>query len=306
MPCEQATIRYPATRAANPRRAAAVASALVSAICAGVVSAPHAQAGGAAGAVAFAPHRAVYEISLIRAVAGSGVSELEGRMVYELSGSACLGYTQKMRFVTRIEEPDGGKQVNDLRTSSWEAGSGEKLKFSLDQYHNEQLAEATQGDADRSGQGRSAVDVTLTKPDRKDLTLKPGVVFPMQHSRALIAAAKSGERVFAAELFDGSEKGERVYFTSAVIGDPVDGRQARDVLPDADEASLAGRRAWPVAISYFDVEKPAGDALPDYELSFLFFENGISTRLMIDYGDFAIRGRLAQLTMLPSGDCPSR
>lgn len=259
-----------------------------------------------ASAVAFAPHRAVYEITLLRAVAGSGIAELDGRMVYELSGSACQGYSQKMRFVTRIEEPDGGHQLNDLRTSSWEAGSGEQLRFSLDQFQNDQLAEATEGDADRLGTGRAAVDVKLVKPARKALTLKPGVAFPMQHSRALIAAAMSGERVFGAQLYDGSEQGERVYFTSAVIGDPVIGGKGDGKLPEAVAKPLAGLRAWPVAISYFDVAKPAGDALPDYELSFLFFENGISSRLMIDYGDFAIKGRLTQLTMLPSGDCEQR
>ncbi len=285
-------------------RRVAMACALSGALAAFVPGAVAiARADAVPAAIDFAPHRAVYEISLLRAVAGSGVTELEGRMVYELSGSACQGYTQKMRFVTRIEEPDGGQQLNDLRTSSWEAGSGEQLRFSLDQYHNDQLAEATEGDADRLGTGRAAADVRLVKPSRKKLTLKAGVAFPMQHSRALIAAARSGARVFSAQLYDGSEQGERVYFTSAVIGDPVEGRDVRGRLSDAVAGELDGRRAWPVAISYFDVEKPAGDALPDYELSFLFFENGISTRLMIDYGDFAINGRLAQLTMLPPAVC---
>ncbi len=41
----------------------------------------------------FAPHRAVYELSLADSTAGSGVSGVSGRMVYELSGSACDGYT---------------------------------------------------------------------------------------------------------------------------------------------------------------------------------------------------------------------
>ena len=45
------------------------------------------------------------------------------------------------------------------------------------------------------------------------------------------------------------------------------------------------------------------DALPTYELSFRFYENGVSSRLYIDYGDFAIRGELKELTFLDAGKC---
>jgi EipB-like len=41
--------------------------------------------------VVLAPHKAVYDFALARAAAG-GVSEMTGRMVYELTGSPCEGY----------------------------------------------------------------------------------------------------------------------------------------------------------------------------------------------------------------------
>ena len=73
----------------------------------------------AAGAVAaraddgpgLAPHRAVYEITLAKSNSGSGVSELTGRMVYELAGSSCEGWTQNMRFVTRSSNQEGAAQI---------------------------------------------------------------------------------------------------------------------------------------------------------------------------------------------------
>ena len=88
--------------------------------------------------VHFAPHRAVYEFTLTRTSAGSGVSEMTGRMVYDLTGSACEGYTQNMRFVTRTVNQDGSTQVNDLRSSSWEE-IGRKLRFSSSQYRDDRL-----------------------------------------------------------------------------------------------------------------------------------------------------------------------
>lgn len=269
----------------------------------GLMHMPSAHAAAPTGAVSFAPHRAVYDITLKDAAVGSGVAELSGRMVYELSGSSCDGYSQKMRFVTRIADREGLQQLNDLRTSSWEAAKGKRLRFSLDQYHNDELAEAIQGAAKRLGEGPAPVGVQLTKPARKDLTLKPDVVFPMQHSQGLMRAAKTGARVFSANLFDGSEKGEKVYFTNAVIGDATPTAEAANVTVKAVASKLQGLTAWPISIGYFDPAKTNTDALPAYELSFLFFENGVSRRLMIDYGDFSIRGQLAELTMLPVAAC---
>ena len=49
--------------------------------------------------------------------------------------------------------------------------------------------------------------------------------------------------------------------------------------------------AWPVSIGYFEPGSDNKDAVPVYELRFLFFENGVSRKLFIDYGEFAIRAR---------------
>ena len=78
------------------------------------ISNSHAQVGG--GAVHFRPHRAVYDFSFEHATPGSGVSDMTGRMVYALTGTACEEFTQNMRFVTRMTNQDGVAQVNDLRT----------------------------------------------------------------------------------------------------------------------------------------------------------------------------------------------
>jgi len=68
---------------------------------------------------------------------------------------------------------------------------------------------------------------------------------------------------------------------------------------------LAGLAAWPMSVAYFEKNKTARtDALPDYELSFVAFENGVSSRLDIDYGDFAVRGTLVEVAFLPASACP--
>lgn len=259
-----------------------------------------AQPGGAP--VVLAPHRAIYEITLDQARGGSGVSDLSGRMVYELTGSACEGFTQNMRFVTRMTNQEGAASLTDMRSSSWEDAIAKSFKFNSTQYRDAKLSETTEGDASR---GSKAVEgkVELTKPEKKGIALKSNVYFPIQHSIALIEAARKGDAVFQADLYDGSEKGAKTYATTSYIGrpQPVGYNKKLRVLANADK--LDSLRSWPVSISYFEEGAEKKDATPSYELAFLYFENGVSRRLFIDYGDFAIRGELKELTFLEPGKC---
>lgn len=252
--------------------------------------------------IGFAPHRAVYDITLARTAPGSGVADMSGRMVYELAGSACEGYTQNMRFVTELTNREGEAQVSDLRTSSWEDATGKRLRFNSTQFRDDQAVETTQGDAGRTT-GSAAVRVELTKPAKKKLDLGGQVYFPIQHSIALLESARAGKSVFAADLYDGSEKGEKVYQTSAFIGQRAAPGSAATPHGVTGAETLAKLASWPIAISYFEPGTEKTDALPAYELSFRFFDNGVSTRLYIDYGDFAILGELKELTFLDTSDC---
>ncbi len=255
-------------------------------------------------AVTFAPHRAVYEITLANSVAGSGVTDMSGRMVYELTGSSCDGFTQNMRFVTRMSNQEGAETINDLRTSSWEELAGKRLRFSSTQYQNEEIAEASQGDAVRN-KTTSGADVELVKPQKKKLALPANIYFPMQHAAALIQSAKNGQPNFAANLYDGSEKGEKYYVTNAVIGKKYTPGAIANAAAIKDVAKLEGLASWPVAISYFDAGKDKEDTPPAYELSFRYFENGVTENLKIDYGQFALKGELKELTVLPQAMCAS-
>ena len=125
------------------------AAAALSALVACPWAPAAAQAGPALKEVVFAPHRAIYDLSLESAQSGSGVASVNGRIVYELSGNACEGYAQSMRFVTQTVNQEGAVQTTDLRTSSWEEVPARRLRFSTSTYQNEIQAEQTQGVASR-------------------------------------------------------------------------------------------------------------------------------------------------------------
>lgn len=257
-----------------------------------------------AAGIALAPHLAVYEISLERASSASGITDMSGRMVYELVGGSCTGYTQKMRFVTRVTDRNGASMLNDLRTSSWEDATGAKMRFNLSQYRGKELTEATEGVAGRAAKdGKIAVE--LSKPSNRALKLDSEVFFPIQHSIALLEAAREGRHQLRARLYDGSEQGETVFETSSFIGNALPKEKALTGVPKdlRGEAQFGSMPAWPVAISYYEPETRGTDAPPSYELAFRFHANGISSNLLIDYGDFAIRGQLTELTMLETEKC---
>ena len=252
--------------------------------------------------VDLAPHRAVYDVSLERTSPGSGVSDLTGRLVYEITGSRCEGYTQTMRFVTRTTNQEGQAQVTDLRTSSWEDVPAHRLRFTTANYQNETLAEQTQGDA-RRPETESKSKVDLVKPAKKTVDVASGVYFPIQHSMALVAAARAGKTLFKAELFDGSENGEKVFTTSALIGRvAAPGAIKMPALAESGDR-LARIPSWPVSISYYEQGPVKGDVTPAYEMSYRFHENGVTSNLIIDHGEFAFKGELKELTFLEVSSC---
>jgi hypothetical protein len=255
-----------------------------------------------AAASSLAPHRAVYEITLDRASAGAGVSELSGRMVFELKGNDCTGYEQTIRFVTRTESAKGEESLMDLRSVYKESAGFGRFQFETLQFQDERLVEETSGDA-RRNRTTGKLDVRLAKPARKQTSFDAGALFPVEHTKRILEAAREGKRIYASDLYDGSEKGLKVYETTAVIGDRRAPGYNKSLSQAVDANILDDLSSWSVSLSYFGKSKSVADAIPEYELAFLFFENGISRRLFIDYGSFAIRAKLVRLTMLEAAKC---
>src|SRR6478672_4449729 len=236
------------------------------------------------------PHRAIYEMSLDDARTASGITGIDGRMVFEFTGSECDGYSLNMRMVTQMTDSQGQTNLTDLRSSTWEQGDGQKFRFQSAQYLNDKLGDVTMGRAVREAPN-AAVKVKLSQPALAELDLSGQVLFPTQHSLALIDAARAGQSLFQARIYDGSEKGRKVYDTTAFIGTKVQpGADAGKLEPAAKDKGLGELASWPVSIGYF--EPKGGDLTPSYQIDFRLYENGVSRELLIDYGDFSIHGTL--------------
>jgi hypothetical protein len=245
-------------------------------------------------------HRAIYEMTLDDARSASGITGIDGRMVFEFTGSACDGYSLNMRMVTQMTDSQGQTNLTDLRSSTWEQGDGKKFRFQSSQYLNDKLGDVTMGRAVRETPNE-AVNVKLSQPAHAELNVSGPVLFPTQHSLALIDAARAGQPLFQARIYDGSEKGRKVYDTTAVIGSMVQPRSDAKLEPAAKDKGLTELASWPVSIGYFEAK--GGDLTPSYQIDFRLYENGVSRELLIDYGDFSIHGTLSSLEYLKAPEC---
>jgi envelope integrity protein B len=246
-------------------------------------------------------HRAIYEMTLDDARSASGITGIDGRMVFEFTGSECDGYSLNMRMVTQMTDTQGQTNLTDLRSSTWEQGDGQKFRFQSAQYLNDKLGDITMGRAVRETP-KEAVKVKLSQPSAAELDLSGPLLFPTQHSFALMAAARTGQGLFQARVYDGSEKGQKVYDTTAFIGTEVQPGSDPKLEQVAKDKGLGELASWPVSIGYFEAK--GGDLTPSYQIDFRLYENGVSRDLLIDYGDFSIHGTLTSLEYLKATECP--
>lgn len=244
--------------------------------------------------VALAPHRAVYDLKLSKSQGSRGIEAVRGRILYDFSGNACEGYALQFRQVSELDNGEGKVTLSDLRSTTWEDGAAKKFIFKSQNYLNETLLDSVDGQAERQ---RDKVAVTLNQPAAKTFDLEAGMVFPTDHMRRIIAAAREGKNILELPVYDGSEKGEKVYDTLTVIGAEIAPNERVPNDAAAGNQALAGLKRWPVTVSYFDKTARSSDQAPVYAIKFEVYENGVSRALMLDYNDFAISGELTAIEL---------
>lgn len=230
------------------------------------------------------PHLAVYDLQLENASDKSGISGLVGRMAYEFNGSACDGYTTRFRFVTRISMVDSAARLTDQQMTSFEAANGKEFRFVSKTIVDNEVTSETNGVAKIN---KNDMIVNLIKPEKHEVKLK-SAAFPTVQTIEVIKQAKAGRHFYRTVLFDGSENADSLTEATVVVGDRVVAKADNETKA---LGKLGNEPYWPVTISYFNDDENQ-DGLPIYRTSFLLYENGITRDLVMDYGNFSVRGKL--------------
>jgi hypothetical protein len=246
---------------------------------------------------AMAPHRAVYDLTLLKSSAtGSAPVSASGRIVYDFTGSACEGYTVDFRQLTELQPAEGLSRSSDMRSTSHESADHKTFRFRVETRQGERVGRIVEGSATRSGDGALSID--LRRPEGLQSDVDHDAVFPTEMMMRALKAARAGETTLPVKVYDGSESGDKVYETLSVLGRPST-QPLSD--PTKDVAAMKGMKRWATTVSYFDLTK--SDSPPVYVLSFQMWDNGVSSDLVLDYGDFKLAGALTKLEMLPAKAC---
>ncbi len=245
------------------------------------------------------PHRAVYDLSLLRSEGSRGLDNARGRIAMDFGGNACDGYTLTYRQVTVLDSNETGERTMDTRTATFEAGDGLSMRFKTTSSSQGRTGSGVDGDAKLTPDG--ALDVRFKEPRNATFAAAGQPVFPTEHLKRLIEAGRKGQSTLSVRVYDGSDDGKKIYDTLALVGRRIEPGAGKSVEEAARQESLAKLPRWPVTISYFS--EGDGDRTPVYTISFELYENGISRALKLDYGDFALKGDLQSLQVQEPTAC---
>jgi hypothetical protein len=191
-----------------------------------------------------------------------------------------------------------------MRSETWEDGKARSFRFNTLNKLNDRSTTQVDGRAKR---GDKAVEVQLTKPTAKKFSVAAGAVFPTEHMRRVIVAAREGKTLLSFPVYDGSDTGLKVYDTLTVIGKEIAPGEKLPADAAAAVPAMAKLARWPVTISYFEQQEAAkrgtGEQTPVYAISFELYENGISRALLLHYSDFTLSGKMTALTLKKPKPC---
>jgi hypothetical protein len=251
----------------------------------------------AAAASPLAAHRAVYDISLKSAEDRTGISGAKGRMVIEFSGSGCEGWTVNFRMINQFFLSGGKSRILDSRSSMWESGESDQLRYVQRQFVDSKLQEEKELRA-KLAEGKSGGSGAITKPKEEIFSLPEGVTFPVDHQLKIVKAAEAGESRDETLLYDGSD-GSKPAIAITFIGSK---REAGEDQTDAKMKDVNGLSGWPVSISYFKPDKQDKET-PEYQVSMVLYENGVSGDMSLNYGDFVLDAKLTDIKLLEMTAC---
>lgn len=253
---------------------------------------------GQAAAVSLSPHRAVYDLKLKSASKRSSVKDLNGRMVIEMTGSVCEGWSVNFRLVNDFQLPRGKRRLIDSRSTSWEAGDGSSMSYLEREFIDNRPYKVT-----RLRVSIKDSTVRQKQPKKLEFKIPSDAIFPVTHQKRLIAKARTGDLRDKSIVYDGADH-ENIYQAITFIGKKRDGAKPIVGLKGEKAASLInGVVAWPVTVSYYQLKDQKQEGKPSQQISFLMYENGVAGDLTIDYGDFAMTGKLVHLDKLPKNAC---
>lgn len=244
----------------------------------------------AAGPIAFAPNRAIYELSLAHTSTG-GVIAAHGRVVIEFR-DVCDGWTTTQRMLADMTDADGTVSREDFLVTAWEAKNDREMRFDITNSVDGKLVERQRGRAKIADDGSGTVE--LAEPKAMSFELPKGTEFPTGQATNILQVAQAGQTSTKAFVFQGGD-GSALYLSTVLVGKKVPDAQSEH--PIDKSGIVRNMSAWPVLVGYFP--KDAKSETPDYEVASRLYANGIIGSMSLIYSNYTLKATLAQVEPLP-------
>jgi hypothetical protein len=214
-------------------------------------------------------------------------------MLFELI-DACESWATRQRFSLTIRDGEGTELETGSDYATLESMDGKRLRFSLTQMAQGAVSSRVAGEAELGADGSGVA--RYSEPEAKELPIPPGTLLPNTHTIASLNAARAGQRLLVAPIFDGTSA-DGAQETTTVLS-AWQGPQ-----PVAEVPSLSALGSARMRIAFFepDAEQAGGARTPSYEVSLRYFENGVADDLIMDFGAFTVRAKLIRLEEAPGG-----
>jgi EipB-like len=249
----------------------------------------------ASAALAFTPHRAVYELSLEKSRANGSISRAQGKLEFEWT-DICSGWTVSQRTLVQLVSDDGRVTDFGWTLNSLESKDGTYYRFFIRRLNAGATEEIQRGEARLTGPGEGGI-AKYSEPTVREITLPKGTLFPTAHSLLLMDAAENRAFPLWRQVFDGSGDDGGLYGISAAFSGAVPPDQAGLL----NSPLLKGQKSWRLQLAFFGADERV--SLPEHEQIFRIYANGVVDEMLLDYGDFTLRADLKSLEEMPAPQC---
>jgi len=249
--------------------------------------------GAAAHAENLLSYRAVYDVRLVDAKPGANVAAASGQIAYGVK-KTCDGWLVNQSGTMYLQTSEGDVIPQTLNFSSWEADDASQYRFTV---------MGDQGDDDvilggaKMTKTRDSGEAQFVRPEAVTFSLPAGTMFPIEHTKHILAQAARGISQFENSVFEGTDiEGAKllVTFVSAIS-------TRSQALSDQFKSQALKRPGWNFRLAYFEPTSQTGE--PMYEIEADYLDNGIPVRWMLDYGDFTVEMAMSKMEVLPKPDC---
>ena len=242
-----------------------------------------------------APHRALYNVSLISKKSSSQIVDLQGKMLFELKRS-CDAWITKHDFTLNYHFSDSPPLKIESDFTTYETFDGAKLVFNTKRKRDDILYEEFSGSAVRDINSGSGT-ILFKTPEGLSYDMPKGSFFPVAHTLEIIDKVMAGEKFFIATIFDGSD-GEGPFEVSAFI---LPTQTYSTFKGKEFDKNLLDKKSWSVRLAFFPMN---GDkSVAEYEMNIIIHDNGIVSDMVVEYADFSVAQKLVALEELPYDGC---